>query len=233
MSGRARRLGSFAAVHDLGLRRALLDEALASDAAALASDLEEVFSAAAMGEGPSRDAALAVASWIGRVLARGDRAALAPLHAAAASLERPLVAAIFAPRPAARALARRGRLAEVCIPARRSLDPFAAGPLGRGARGAPPLAHRLREMLVHRHREHPDPIFIGRLLDAPWIRTSDAVAIAARRPTSEEIALSVATRDRFFREPPVRLAIASNPFSPPELRAALSAAMRVEELRVL
>jgi len=238
---------SLSSLSELAQRRGLLDASAARDVGALASELEGVFEHAASGDGRSRDATIAVASWVAWLLDGGSSARLEAVHAVAVELGHPLTSSIFAPRPAPLALARLGRLPEVCVPARSGLsatmvhvcyeqvfdgdEPTDANFVAHRVALRPTLDQRRRALLDQRHREHPDPIFIRRLLDQPWLRPEDVVVIAARRPTTPPITLAVATRDRWLRNAHVQYALAVNPFTPAQLAAALLPALPVATIR--
>lgn len=235
---------SLNAVSEAAQQRALLDEAFARDPGAFAEAVEEIFTRAAAGEGRGRDASLAVASWIAACLARGDRERLARVHEEGTARALASVSNVFDPGAPQRALARRGRLAEVCVPARARIgvvrwccpkladEDLAPDPLDdedervEAPHISSPIVEltdgqKVRWVAANRGREHHDPVFIRRLLDTPWLRARDVIVIAARRPTTSAIALAIATRDRWLQQPRVRLALALNPFTPVALARAL------------
>ena len=68
---------------------------------------------------------------------------------------------------------------------------------------------------------HPDPVFVGRLLEQRWLRLADVVTIASRRPTTPALLRAIATRDIWLRHAAVRVALAENPYTPSGLGLAL------------
>ncbi len=219
---------SILAVRELAGQRGVLDLREAERGVrALAAELEELLDAARSGSSRSREAALAVASWLAHREAAGD--ALEPLRAAVDEAGLPLASAILARSDATAALAPHGRLAEVGLPARASFAvPHDDTPSGRLVWYAS-FGSRRRE----RFRMHHDAVMIGRLLDASWCRLADVLVVASRRPTTPEIVLALATRDRWFGRARVREAIGANPFSPASLVLALLPSMSAATLRVL
>jgi hypothetical protein len=174
---------------------------------------------------------VALTSWLAR---QHEADALGALHASAVELELELTSLLLDAPADERALPKLGRLPEV--------------PLGRYTAVQFPLPPRLVAMLKgstdgwggfealhdlsrseqHRHPyvvehlcAHPDPVFIRRLLEAPWLRRKEVLLIATRRPTIAGIAYAVATNDRWLVDPQVREALAQNPFSPSRLLLSL------------
>lgn len=68
---------------------------------------------------------------------------------------------------------------------------------------------------------HDDPRFRARLLDAPWIVERDVVLMAALRPCTEAMLLTIARSDRWFFRRAVREALCNNPHTPSWLVVAL------------
>jgi hypothetical protein len=104
--------------------------------------------------------------------------------------------------------------------------------LRRASRGAldvslAPIAARRRDALVR----HSSSFTIRRLLAARLLTASDAVRIAARRPTTPAIAREVATSLRWMSVPAVREALVSNPFTPTELALAFLPTLRRTRVR--
>ena len=172
---------SILAVRELAGQRGVLDLREAERGVrALAEELEELLDAARSGSSRSREAALAVASWLAHREAAGH--ALEPLRAAVDEAGLPLASAILARSDATAALAPHGRLAEVGLPARASFAvPYDDTPSGRLVWYAS-FGSRRRE----RFRMHHNAVMIGRLLDASWCRLADVLVVASRRPTTPE-----------------------------------------------
>lgn len=247
-------------VRELPAQRSLLELHLhASRADGLAVELEGLFDAARSGSTRARTASVAVASWIAHKSSDGSRA-IEAVHAAAERLGLVLTRTLLHAGPPRSALARGGRLPEVCIGARapflvrwptgptapRELEPEAHA----GQEPAPePLRRQTAPMPLHecigyffrsgaflrleRMRLHPDPIFVRRLLEARWLRLADALVIASRRPSSPEIAWSVAKCDRWLASARVREALAANPFSPSQLVLVLLPCLSSHSVQLL
>lgn len=133
------------------------------------------------------------------------------------------VAAILAEGPSPRALPKHGRLAEVCqdVEAPIGMVPWCPIFVGQNMR------------LLERLRVHHDPRMIRRVLGLRGLRTSDVALIAARRPTSAEIARAVALSPRWMASPEVRAALALNPFTPIDVAAPLLPALEASSLRLV
>lgn len=243
---------------ELPAQRACLDLALAErGAAALVTDLEALFASARDGASSARVASVAVASWVTSHANRGS-GAIDVVRGGAAEADAPLTRALFADGPARASLARGGRLAEVCIPAR---QPFAV--FCTGAHVQESSAHELASLhadelftpvrfcicssavclmrtyfaaarpSIELFRRHPNPVFVARLLDTTWLRLRDVLMIASRRPITPAIAWTIATRDRWFGQTRVREALGSNPFTPAPLVLALIPSLSRTAVRLL
>jgi hypothetical protein len=222
-----------AGLRDVAVGRGFLADRLATlGPAAFAGELEPLVARAAAGNASERAAMVVMASFIAHVHARGEEARLLAIGAAAAEAGLPFTRALFAEGEARAALAPGARLADVGVPVFADLSGLPRRPYPgqsvqdwRATRAwmSQGLGGRLRVMLpkAERVRFHHDPVFIGRLLDQPWVSVPDVVIVAARRPTLPGIVLAVATRDRWFRWAEVRAAIRENPYSPPLLARAL------------
>ena len=209
---------SLHAVRELAGQRGVLDLREANGGAdALAVELEVVFEDVRAGSTRAREAAIAVASWVAH-RAKDAPQLLEPLRASIARARLPLASAVFSATDAAASLAPGGRLAEVCVPARQPFTvPHRDTPSGRLRYYGTGWGFHRREQL----RRHPDPVMVGRLLDASWLRLGDVLVIASRRPSIPAIAWEIATRDRWFARPRVRDALVANPFTPALLAVAL------------
>jgi hypothetical protein len=204
----------------------------------MAAEIEPVLAGARRGVAEDRRAVVVIAAWVARALAAGEGARLLAIGDAAGD-DRPLVKAAFS-RGEERSLPPRARLPDASLavhadvsglhPRRwqgQSEDDWRAwcGQLALYPGVLAFVTRRLREPALVHH----DPAFIGRLLDTRWIRPSDVVRIASRRPTSPAIVLAIATRDRWFEEVPVRAAIAANPYTPGVLARVLGASSGVRD----
>jgi len=200
-----------------------------------ARELEELLAGAAAGGRAERRGAFVVASWVAHILAAGERAELDALGRSGETAGLPLVRAVFASCTPRAALPPRARLAEVGIPVYADISGI---PTRRWkgqsledwriqrewfTRSLPMRLFRMRD-LRPRAILHHDPVFIARLLDQKWMSARDAVAVAARRPSSAAIVVAVAARDRWLRVAAVREAVAENPFAPAVLARILWAA---------
>ncbi|NMB75500.1 MAG: hypothetical protein GYA21_10280 [Myxococcales bacterium] len=107
------------------------------------------------------------------------------------------------------ARAQRGPVAREDLPVDPDLLRLPLGERKFLARGHNPL--RLQRLL-----KDPDPAVLVNLLRNPSITEREVVNLAARRPTREDLQWEV-HRSRFGQRYRVRLALAQNPYSPPEL----------------
>lgn len=80
---------------------------------------------------------------------------------------------------------------------------------------------------------HDDPRFRKLLLDEPWLLERDVVIMAALRPCTEAMLLTIAQCDRWFFCERVREALSSNPYTPSWLVATLLPALSGRMRRAL
>lgn len=174
---------------------------------------------------------LALTSWLVR---RHEANALGALHELAVARELALTPLLLAARPDGRALPAHGRLPEVPLHRYAPVTfplPASVAAIANAKTdgwGGFEVVHDLSRRPSFRHLyvvnrlcAHPDPVFIRRLLDAPWLRRPEVLLIASRRPTVAGIAYAIARHDRWLVDPHVRSALISNPFSPPGLLSSL------------
>lgn len=215
------------AYRDLSARRTALAARLADmdpDDAVVA--IETILVAAADRPQQSPATTLGLASWLVR---QHQANALTALFECARAHELTLSTCVLEQRGDDRALPRLGRLPEGRVGTYAPLTfPLSASfvALSHGEGGYASLHHAMRWQphLYHqvpRLCDHPDPVFIRRLLDAPWVRRPEVMRVAARRPTISGIAYAVATHDRWLVDPLVRTALLENPFTPTGLRLSL------------
>lgn len=121
------------------------------------------------------------------------------------------------------ARAQRGPVAREDLPADPDLLRLPLGERKFLARGHNPL--RLQRLL-----KDPNPAVLGNLLRNPSITEREVVNLAARRPTREDIQWEV-HHSRFGQRYRVRLALAQNPYSPPELVLKIIGFMLKKDLR--
>lgn len=196
-----------------------------------AAEVQGLVEQAMRGDREARDVTIDLAAWLFDVRApaslvedptRPARARALAAIRAAADQGFHAAAAILAQGDPARALPALGRLREVCLDADAPL-PFTPW---RGLRAGPNL------LLLDRLLAHHDARMIRRVLSFPHLCPADAAFIAARRPTSKEIARAVA-RSRWVRRPEVRAALVENPFTPVEIAAPLLPTVSAATLRRL
>ena len=206
------------AVTDFAAQRAVLCERIAADPVGTSTDIGALVRDALRGREEAREGAVVLASAIVRMRKAGASLDLDSMRAAAMRRDDAALVSILDDPPAHRALAKGGRLAEVCVPERRAF--VASGP------------HHAKVISVHWLRQlqraqlprllaHPSPVLIGRLLDEPWLELRDVLIIASRRPTSSEIAFELASHDRWIQQLAVREAMVINPFTPTTIVLAL------------
>ncbi len=213
--------GALAALPSIAVRRAVLRERMAASPARAAHGVAAIVTAAGNGRAGGRESALALATTVAHLRREGAHALLARVRDAAASEGLPVVAALLEDAPAHHAIARLGRLPEVCFPERGMLRPW------------PPHAWDLwdnRKWGVIRGvlspasvslLEHQSPVLIRRVLRRRWLPLRHVLVIASRRPTSEAIALELACHDGWVGRVEVRDAMVMNPFTPTALVLAL------------
>lgn len=76
---------------------------------------------------------------------------------------------------------------------------------------------------VKRLGQHHSAFTVGRLLDDPSTREPNAIAIAARRPTTPAIVRELTSRPRWMHFPNVRAALIANPCTPTRVALILAA----------
>ncbi|HHH31451.1 MAG TPA: hypothetical protein ENK57_24310 [Polyangiaceae bacterium] len=80
---------------------------------------------------------------------------------------------------------------------------------------------RPRHGWLTRAYRHDGPLFRQRLLAERWLAERDVVLMAALRPSTEEMLLTIARDDRWFFRARVREALCNNPYTPSWLVASL------------
>ncbi|HTJ80616.1 MAG TPA: hypothetical protein VL400_02800 [Polyangiaceae bacterium] len=83
------------------------------------------------------------------------------------------------------------------------------------------LARRQDRFVLDRLLRDPHPAVIKNLLSNPRITEEDIVRLAARRPTFADVQSEIAKTPKWAARPRVRLALAQNPFTPPDTAVAL------------
>jgi len=83
------------------------------------------------------------------------------------------------------------------------------------------LARRQDRFVLDRLLRDPHPAVIKNLLSNPRITEDDVVRLAARRPTFADVQSEIARSPKWSTRPRVRLALAQNPFTPPDTAVAL------------
>jgi hypothetical protein len=203
-------LETLAAIREIRPRAAALQARLRADVHAGAQALDSLAHAAVRGDARARDVLIAF-SWF-----RASQVVSDLLDALAdAAPECPL----FRTTAAAR-----------CLPARARMEPLATSFAHRfltvSIPGVPYLVKRrwdapIRERVL---RDPRAPV-IARVLDGN-VEIRDVLRIAARRPSTAELACTVAS-SRFVRELCVREALVRNPFTPTWLSLVLLPTLRV------
>jgi hypothetical protein len=106
-----------------------------------------------------------------------------------------------------------------------------ARPLSLGERKA--LARRPDRRKFDALLRDPHPAVIENLLQNPRLTEEDAIAIAARRPGSAEVLLSLALHPRWSTRTRVRLSIVLNPHTPPDIAIPMTCLLMNQELRLV
>jgi len=224
-------LRSVPSVPTLAMRRAVLERHLSGLAPEEAAALLEELCAAA-GHPGAHSAAVSLASLIAHRRKSGDSHMLDAIAAAASEAGLALAASLSSDSAAPKSIRARGRLPEVGLN-REAYFPTVLPPeVGSGWGQADcTIFRRFAEMGLTWFGpelkptgpllQHPSGAFLERLLRSRWIRQRDVLTVAARRPSTPEIAITVATDDRWFSDPRVRSALAENPFTPSWLAAAI------------
>jgi hypothetical protein len=234
------------ALPDRAVARAFLSDRLSTlGPSVLASELDALIESATRGQTIERAAMIALASWVAHLLATGDTESIPALSAAATNDGRRFAEATFASSQPRKTLASGGKLAEVGMPVFMSLTgipPFRSSMFesqeAYKSHRAWLLMNRGMQIYAFRFlreaaRRHHDPIFVGRLLEQRWMALPDVIRIAARRPSTKAMVLTIATRDRWLKRSEVREALAENPYTPSALALVLLVTARDGLLRVV
>lgn len=209
---------------DLSSRRAVLREKLLGAPAAGVWAIDAIVRRALDGRTSRRDATVTLGSVLIGMRRAGETEALDALRAEAARAGLTVVVALLGDAPAHRALARLGRLREVCIPER---APFRRWPVAVERDLTRSALLRLRRTTRGEgFAMHPSPILIGRLLRESWLELEDVLHVAARRPTTPALAFELAGHDRWIQRIEVREAMAQNPFTPTGIVLSLLPSVR-------
>jgi hypothetical protein len=203
-------LDHLAAIEPLALRVATARERLRSSASIAAGHLEVVLLAARQGDARARRSLLACC--IALVQAGSEPWAQA-LERQASDQSLPALAALFGDVDPHHAIRWPGRLPDPCVSRER------AALVSRSS-----LTQRLqaRWMLpLDRILAHPDPQVVRGLLRSPALRLPEALAIAARRPTSDALVDELAHSLRWMARVEVRQALVANPFVRPRVALLL------------
>jgi len=111
---------------------------------------------------------------------------------------------------------------------RRSLPPELRDvPLGRRRTLAKGSDSRVLGLLA----QDPDPTVIRNLLHNPRIREPDVVRLASARPAHVSALREIGSHVRWARRPPVRVALARNPYAPVPLALQMQNGLSLHELR--
>ncbi len=203
-------LDHLAAIEPLALRVATARERLRSSASIAAGHLEVVLLAARQGDARARRSLLACC--IALVQAGSEPWAQA-LERQASDQSLPALAALFGDVDPHHAIRWPGRLPDPCVSRER------AALVSRSS-----LTRRLqaRWMLpLDRILAHPDPQVVRGLLRSPALRLPEALAIAARRPTSDALVDELTHSLRWMARVEVRQALVANPFVRPRVALLL------------
>jgi hypothetical protein len=203
-------LDHLAAIEPLALRVATARERLRSSASIAAGHLEVVLLAARQGDARARRSLLACC--IALVQAGSEPWAQA-LERQASDQSLPALAALFGDVDPHHAIRWPGRLPDPCVSRER------AALVSRSS-----LTQRLqtRWMLpLDRILAHPDPQVVRGLLRSPALRLPEALAIAARRPTSDALVDELTHSLRWMARVEVRQALVANPFVRPRVALLL------------
>jgi hypothetical protein len=92
------------------------------------------------------------------------------------------------------------------------------------------LARGRRSPVLDRVLKDPDPRVVAEVLRNPRLREFEVLAIASRRPSPEEIFWLLTRAENWIQRPAVRRAMAMNPYSPPQLAAALAVVLADPDL---
>jgi hypothetical protein len=87
-----------------------------------------------------------------------------------------------------------------------------------------------RSPLLDRIIADPDPRVVHEVLRNPRLREWEVLAIASRRPCPEEVFRLLACSENWVQRPAVRLAMALNPHTPPQLALGLTVLLTGPEL---
>ena len=86
---------------------------------------------------------------------------------------------------------------------------------------------------IDRLLSDPDPMVIANILNNPRATEREILKIASKRPASPKILKLVATHRVWSKRYKIKLAIASNPYSPPRLSIALLDLLLTQDLSTI
>ena len=216
----ARLLRLFESLPDAVMRSVVLIEHLCAwHGDQSVASLDVMLRRAMLGDPRARLGAFALAQWlVAAHSAPHSQTFVAELRQRALDMGSALIGAILTEAPAHKALPPLGRLREVCVGVHSPI------PLSARILGGPTMRALLN---------HHNPIMVGRLLDDKALRPGQALWIAARRPTTRAIALQLASRPRWFKLGPIRVAMATNPYTPTTLTAPMLPTLPRPALEIL
>ncbi len=203
-------LDHLAAIESLALRVATARERLRASASIAATQLEAVLLAARQGDARARRALLACCL---ALVQAGSEPWVHALERQATAQSLPALAALFGDVEPHQAIRWPGRLPDPCVSRQRAalVSVFS-------------LQRRLRMRCLFpmdRILAHPDPQVVRGLLQAPTLRLSEALAIAARRPTSDTLVDELTRSLRWMARVEMREALVANPFVRPRVALLL------------
>lgn len=92
------------------------------------------------------------------------------------------------------------------------------------------LAMSLDRTVIERLMFDPDPMVIRQLLQNPRMTLFMVVRIAARRPTKPPVLMEIFHSPRWIVHYDVKVTLARNPYTPPDISLRLLSALRVQDL---
>lgn len=214
-------LRKIAALPELTMRRAALQEALERPDDEVVWWIDQLLRGALWGHTAQMDALVALADWLIALDPDEHYDRLQALYQAAADGGRESVLMMLRNPPPHAALAAGAALPEVRLPIQRDVTIGERRTLARGR------DRKLLERLLY----DPNELVLTNLLNNPALLVADVVVVASRRPTDANLLRVVCENVRWFKELRVREALVHNPYAATGVSLKLLPTLPIQALR--